>query len=150
MIDAYEYLSSIRAVEIRIQMKIDQVHRLRDRVDSISAPPLDKDHVTHTKDLSAMQKTLAMIFDLEREIDQQTCELIGKKQEALCIFDQMHAESAQILSCYYLKGQSTKDLGKTMFLSRRQVQRRLKEALREFQAVLCQKMPRTGSSHHEG
>jgi DNA-directed RNA polymerase specialized sigma24 family protein len=83
-----------------------------------------------------MQKTLAMIFDLEKEIDQQTCELIGKKQETLCLLDQMHAESAQLLSCYYLEGQSTKDLGKTMFLSRRQVQRRLKEALREFQLIL--------------
>lgn len=136
MIDAYEYLSSIRAVEIRIQMKIDQVRHLRDRVNSISAPPLDKDHVTHTKDPSVMQKTLAMIFDLEKEIDQQTFELMGKKQKTLCMLDQMHAESAQLLSCYYLEGQSTKDLGKTMFLSRRQVQRRLKEALREFQLIL--------------
>ena len=62
MIDAYEYLSSIRAVEIRIRTKTDQVHRLRDRVNSIPAPPLDKDHVAHTKDPAAMQKTLAMIL----------------------------------------------------------------------------------------
>lgn len=138
MIDAYEYLSSIRAVEIRIQMKIEQMQQLRDRVNSISAPPLEKDRVMHTKDPLGMQKTMAVILDLEKEIDQQTSELMDRKVEAFALLDQLRAENAHILSCYYLKGQSTKDLSRTLFLSRRQVQRRLKEALCEFQLVLSE------------
>ena len=150
MTDAYEYLSSIRAVEIRIQMKISQMRQLRDRVTDISAPQLEKDHVSHTKDPAGMEKTMAMLIDIQEEIDQQTCELVARKTEALCLLDRLKAEDARILSAYYLKGESTKEQSKLMFLSRRQVQRKLKKALQEFQMVLSQKVPRTGSSHHEG
>ena len=141
MIDAHEYLASIRAVEIRIQMKINQMHQLQDRVDSISAPPLDKDRVMRTKDPSVMEKTMDLIIDLQREIDQQTCQLMGRKIKALCLLDQMQAENARILSCYYLEGKSTKELGKTLFLSRQQIQRRLKEAMIEFQLILSRQAP---------
>ena len=50
MTDAREYLESIRSLEIRIQMKIRQVKKLRDSLTSITAP-MDKEQVTHTKNV---------------------------------------------------------------------------------------------------
>ncbi len=121
-------------------MKINHMQQLRDKVTNISAPVMEKDRVLHTKDHSVMEKTMAMLLDLEKEIDQQTYQLETRKTEALHLFEQMNAEDGRILACYFLEGKSTTDVGKTLFLSRRHVQRRLKEALHEFQLILS-KLP---------
>ena len=137
MTDAREYLESIRSLEIRIQMKIRQVKKLRDSLTSITAP-MDKVQVTHTKNVGIMADTIAAIIDIENMIDQQTRELTIKKRDGISCLDRIQAQSANVLSGYYIEGKSTEQLGKELFLYRRQVQRRIKEAMVEFQLAMKQ------------
>ena len=70
MIDAQEYLTSIQQAGQRIELKIQQVKSLREQLQSISAP-LDKEQVSHTRNVAVMSDTIATIVDMEKEIDQQ-------------------------------------------------------------------------------
>lgn len=47
MIDAREYLHSFRIADSKIQLKIQQVQKLNDRLLSLTAP-MDKEQVSHT------------------------------------------------------------------------------------------------------
>ena len=78
MIDAREYLHSIRLADSRIQLKIQQVQRLKDRLLSVSMPA-DKEQVSHTKNVEIMAETIAMIVDKQKEIDQENKEITKQK-----------------------------------------------------------------------
>lgn len=138
MIDAQVYLASIRAMGIRLQTKIQQVQRLRDSLQSITAS-LDQEFVSHTKSVGAMADTIAMMIDIEKEVDQQTSEYLKAKREALRLLERIKPESATILVERYFEGKTFIEIGKIIFVTERQAQRRCKEAIREFQRVLDEK-----------
>ncbi len=138
MIDAQVYLASIRAMGIRLQTKIQQVQRLRDSLRSITAA-LEQETVSHTKSVSAMADTIAMMIDIEKEVDQQTSEYLKAKREALRLLERIKPESATILVERYFEGKTFIEIGKIIFVTERQAQRRCKEAIREFQRVLDEK-----------
>ena len=138
MIDAQVYLASIRAMGIRLQTKIQQVQRLRDSLRSITAA-LDQELVSHTKSVGAMADTIAMMIDIEKEADQQTSEYLKAKREALRLLERIKPESATILVERYFEGKTFIEIGKIIFVTERQAQRRCKEAIREFQRVLDEK-----------
>ena len=71
MIEAKKYLKSFKARENKIALKIARVKALRDKLTSLSVP-MDKEQVSHTKNVSIMADTIAMIADIEKEIDQQS------------------------------------------------------------------------------
>lgn len=135
MIKALDYLDSIRTMEIRIQIKVRQVQHLRDTVNNFSAP-MDKEQVSHTKNVSAMADTIAMIIDIEEEIEELRVKLSTRQKEIISLLNRMKPENASILSGRYIEGKSTKELGSMLFLSRRQIERRLKDAQIEFQLIL--------------
>ena len=135
MIDAQVYLASIRAMGIRLQTKIQQVQRLRDSLRSITVA-LDQELVSHTKNVDAMADTIAMMIDIEKEVDQQTSEYLKAKREALRLLERIKPESATILVERYFEGKTFIEIGKIIFVTERQAQRRCKEAIREFQRVL--------------
>ncbi len=135
MSDAREYLESIKATKTCIQMKLDRVMSLRESLTSMSVP-MDQENVTKTKNTSIMSQTIALIQDMESEIDQQARELYLIEQRAYQLLDQIQPENARILTDYYLKNLSTVELAKKMFVTRRHAQRKLRAALSEFQAVL--------------
>ena len=95
--------------------------------------------MTHTKKVGAMGDTVAMIIDMEAEIKLLRGVVDARRKEILWLLDQLNPEDASILSYVYVERVSTKDLCRELFLSRRQVQRRLKDALKAFQAVLNQR-----------
>ncbi|MBQ9210182.1 MAG: sigma-70 family RNA polymerase sigma factor [Clostridia bacterium] len=135
MMKAFDYLDSIRAMEIRIQLKARQAQHLRDTMSNITAP-MDKEQVSHTKNVSAMQDAMAMVLDLEEEISQLKNMLMKRRKEIMTILDQMKPEYADVLSGRFIEGKSTKELGNIMFLSMRSIERRLNEALDAFQLML--------------
>lgn len=134
MTDARVYLESFREQEARIQIKIKRMQELRDRLVSISVP-LDKENVSHTKNQSVMADTIALIIDMQKEIDQQTSQLIKAEQETYRLFDRIHPESASILMEHFIRGKKTIDMGKSLCLSQRQIRRKLCEAIAELQKV---------------
>lgn len=103
MTDARKYLESFRIQESRIQLKTEQVQSLQERLTSITAP-MDKEQVSHTKNVGIMADTVAMIVDIQREIDQQTADLYRRKREAYQLLDQLHPAHERLLLDRYLEG----------------------------------------------
>ncbi len=135
MINAREYLRAVRIAEKRIRLNTQQVQHLWDQVLSISAP-MDKEQVTHTKNTDVMGETVAAIIDIQKEIDRQTSELYKKQREAYILFEMISPESAEILMEYFFGNKTVSVVARTIHLSKRQTQRRLNNALAEFQTLL--------------
>ena len=60
MLKAFDYLDSIRVMKLRIQIKTRQAQQLRDTVSNITAS-MDEEHVSHTKNTSAMADAIFAI-----------------------------------------------------------------------------------------
>ena len=110
-VNALEYLKSFRLAESRIQLKTRQVKDLQDRLLCISAP-MDKEVVSHTPNVGVMADTIAMIVDLQKEIDQQAAIIIHQKRELFLLLDQIDPDYATLLSEHYLDGKSFVEIGK--------------------------------------
>ena len=132
MIDAREYLHSFRIADSKIQLKIQQVQKLNDRLLSLTAP-MDKEQVSHTKNVGIMAETIATIVDKKNEVDRENSELTKKKCELIEFMCQMPAEDAKILLDH---SKTILAIGKELFITKRQAQRRVNEAVIEFQNLL--------------
>ncbi len=135
MVDARTYLTSFKTAEARIELKLKQIQRLEDRLCDISAP-LGNEHVSHTRNYSVMADTVAMIVDIQKEIDQQTSEIFKKRQEAYRLLDQIKPQSAEILIEHFIYGKTLVCISQMTQITKRQIQRRLHDAIIEFQAIL--------------
>ena len=140
MTDAREYLRSFRLAESRIQLKTRQVKDLQDRLLCISAP-MDKEMVSHTPNVGVMADTIAMIIDLQNEIDQQAAEIVNQKRELFRMLDQIDPEYATLLTEHYLDGMSFVEIGRIHGYERRWAKRRIAKAIEEFQEILSQQSP---------
>ena len=114
MIDAREYLHSFRIADSKIQLKIQQVQKLNDRLLSLTAP-MDKEQVSHTKNVGIMAETIATIVDKQNEVDRENNELTKKKCELIEFMCQMPAEDAKILLDHFLDGKTILAIGKELF-----------------------------------
>ena len=120
MLKAFDYLDSIRTMEKKIQLKIRQAQHLRDSLGNVST----------------IADTMAMILDIEEEISELRNSMCKRQREILTILDKMEPEYATVLSGRFIEGKSVKELGVVLFLSRRQIERRMIDALAEFQIKL--------------
>ena len=135
MIEARKYLESFKTDESRIELKLEQIHYLQERLSNISAA-LVNDPVSHTRNVTVMADTMATIVDMQKEIDQQTNEIVKRKHEAYLLLEQINPESAAILVDYFFKKKTIIAISRTMHLERRQTYRKLNEAIAELQFVL--------------
>ena len=107
MMKAFDYLDSVRVIEIRIQIKTRQAEHLRDTMSNITAP-LDKEQVSHTKNVSAMQDTMAMVLDLEEEISfcpgQDASSSPVHRHEVLAYRHDLRHIVDEHLDCAYMAG----------------------------------------------
>lgn len=133
--NARKYLKSIQVKESRIKIKMQQIQKLRDRLLSTSAP-MDKEQVSHTTNVGVMADTIAMIVDMQKEVDMQSAEYLKQKWEAMNLMDQIKPESAEILIDRYFEGKTFPEIGKERFITGRQAQRKEYTAIKEFQQVL--------------
>ncbi len=135
MINALDYLQSFRVAEQRIQLKIQQVQRLREQLINISAP-VNQEQIVHTKNVGIMGDTVAAIIDIENEIDQQTSELFRKKKEAYHMLDQIKPDSAMLLIEHFFSGKTVDEMSREIHVCKRHAQRKLNNAILEFQSML--------------
>ena len=135
MIDAREYLNYFRISESKVELKIKQIQSLQNRLLSLS-PALDQEHVSHTKNVTVMADTIAIITDMQRDIDQQTSEIFQRKREAFQLLDQISPENAAILIERYFDGKTVQAICQMIHVTKRQAQRRINEAIEELQGVL--------------
>ena len=135
MIDAREYLNYFRISESKVELKIKQIQSLQNRLLSLS-PALDQEHVSHTKNVTVMADTIAIITDIQRDIDQQTSEIFQRKREAYQLLDQINPENAALLMDRYFNRKTILNISHSIHVTKRQTQRKLNDAIEEFQAVL--------------
>ena len=135
MIDAKEYLESIRKAELRLQMRRQQNQTLKDRLGCIT-PAMDQELVSHTRNVSAMADSIALILDMEKEIDQETKAFILVKNRALSLMNLIAPEYSAILIERFFEAKTFPEIGKILFVTERQAQRRLKDAVAAYQRVL--------------
>ena len=98
MTNAREYLKSFREEEAKISLKVRQLQTLRDQLTSISVS-MDKEQVSHTKNVSVMSETIARIVDLEQEIRQMDERLTESKCEA---YHYLISSSQKVLRCSWI------------------------------------------------
>ena len=137
MIDAKEYLKSFIREEAIICLKTKQLQSLRDRLLSILAP-MDKEQVSHTKNVAVMSDTIALIVDMEKEIDQQTTRLMESKRKAYRLFDKIKPNSAALLMDRYMEGKKNSVICEERYITDRHLRRLMNEAIHELQMVLDQ------------
>ena len=135
MTDAREYLMYFKKAEAIIELKVKQLQNLQDRLSCISAP-LEKEQVSHTRNVAILADTIAMIVDMQKEIDRQTSEVVKRTREAYALMDRIKPESASILIDHYFNGMSLMTISKSIHLTKRTVQRKLNDAIIEFQCIL--------------
>ena len=140
MIDARQYLRSFRVKESKLQLKLEQIQRLRDRLLSTSAP-MDKEQVSHTTNVSVMADTIATIVDLQKEADVQASEFLKEKWKAMELMEQIRPESSAVLIARYFEGKTYPEIGHEQFITERQAQRKEKTAIKAFQCVLDRNEP---------
>ena len=134
MTDAREYLMYFKKAEAIIELKVKQLQNLQDRLSCISAP-LEKEQVSHTRNVAILADTIAMIVDMQKEIDRQTSEVVKRKREAYALMDRIKPESSSILIDHYFNGMSLMTISKSIHLTKRTVQRKLNDAIIEFQGI---------------
>ena len=68
MVDAREYLAYFRIADSKIDLKLKQIRSLEERLCNIS-PHTDSEQVAHTRNDSIMAETVAVIVDIQNDID---------------------------------------------------------------------------------
>ncbi len=134
-IDAREYLRSFKVAETRIQLKARQAKDLQDRLLSISAP-IDKEVVSHTPNVGIMADMVAMIVDMQKEIELQTADILRRKREVYLLLNKIDPEKASLLIDHFIEKKSLSEIGKIRHIERRWVKRRIASAIADFQIVL--------------
>jgi DNA-directed RNA polymerase sigma subunit (sigma70/sigma32) len=82
-----------------------------------------------------MADTIAMVVDMQKEVDSQASELLKEKWKAMKLMEQTRPESSEILAARYFIGKTFPEIGQEMFITERQAQRKEKEAIREFKRM---------------
>ena len=134
MVNARLYLEKIADAGARIRLNQERAQRLHESLLSLSAP-MDKEQVSHTKNVTLMQDTIARIIDMEREIDHQTDELLALHQKARVYFNMPKASSRPVLTSRYLDNMEYADVAKAMNYAESTMYRVLREAIAELQEL---------------
>lgn len=132
--NARDYLDSLAEAQERIKMNQERVRRLHESLTSLTAP-MDKEQVSHTKNVGIMADTIARIVDMEQEIDQQTELLYGMQQRARVYFNMLKPINAQLLVLHFIDGKSYEEIGKTMGYAQSTVFLIRKNAIKELQEM---------------
>ena len=136
-IDARSYLKSIRSAELQLQLKRKQVSNLRERLSSISVP-MDKEVVSHTPNVGVMADIVAMIVDMETEINKQSAEMILREGRAYELLNMLEPDYSSLLIEHYIKGKRMTEISKEHHLELRWAKQKVSNALAEFQKILDQ------------
>ena len=75
-----------------------------------------------------MADTIAIITDIQRDIDQQTSEIFQRKREAFQLLDQISPENAAVLIERYFDGKTVQAICQMIHVTQRQAQRNCRSA----------------------
>lgn len=130
--NAREYLESIQEDSERIQIKQEQVRHLHESLTTLSAP-MDKEQVSHTKNVTVLADTVAQIIDMEKEIDQQLELLFQKQRQARADLRHLKPRSEQILLERFINRKQIEELMTQFNISRAVVFKYISIGIEELQ-----------------
>ena len=122
MMDTKQYLTSVRYLEQRLRMK--QIHAESMQKDLNYGGILPSTYIRQ------------VMAEIRNETIQAEENFLKAKQEAMDLLNQIHPESAMILTQRYWEKKTMPAIANGLYLSERQAYRRLNSAIAEFQAVL--------------
>ena len=133
---AKEYFQRIDELNVLIHIKMRQAASLRDSL-SISTPPPDAEHVSHTRNMNTMADKIAAVVDAERETDALVDELVQLKNELITYVNRLpDPKETMFITERYLEGKETDDIAEAHHYSRRRIQQLLKSGTEHLDAIL--------------
>lgn len=130
-----EYLNQIKIIEVKIQIKMDQILEERTRAESCTA--LLSERVQTSACGDSLPNIIAKIQDYEKELDKLIDKQIDFKSEILGKIDKIdNPEFIEILSRRYVKGDKLVQIACDMNQSYSQIKRKHGWALQEFKKYM--------------
>ena len=134
--NAKDFLSQAWHVEQQVQSKMEQIEALRSLACRMTAG-FGNEPVSHTRNVTSMQDTIARILEAEEELNRRIDELVDRKMEVMRVIDQVKNVSLRlILEKRYLIFLSWERIAVDMEYSRRWTLTRHEEALQAVQEIL--------------
>lgn len=125
------YLNQVRLADRQINVKLEELSKLRQKIAQRSAQ-LQKDKVV-SSGVVDFTKTIDKIVDLEREIDSEIDALVELKRETRAKINTLNDKRYVIvLTEYYINGKTFEQISADNYWSDRHVRRLHRWALEEF------------------
>jgi len=133
---AFEFLSRAYRLELQVQSKTQQIADLRAMASHVSAF-MGNEPVSHTRDVTGMQTTVAKIIEEEARLNQEIDQLVDAKQEISEVIAQVQDINLRlILEKRYLLFQYWEKIAVDLGYTTRWVRDRHKMALRVVERIL--------------
>lgn len=133
---AKEYLTQLITLDDEIKRKQQRLETLRD-VALNTTPHYESEAVQHTREKNPLEKIMAKVIDLDREIDSDVDALVDLKTEVWEQLDRMEDERyKKILWLKYAERKTWKFIANDVVLTRRHAIRLHKPALDAFEKIL--------------
>ena len=134
--NAFEFLSRAYRLELQVQSKTQQISDLRAMASHVSAF-MGNEPVSHTRDVTGMQNTVAKIIEEEARLNQEIDQLVDAKQEISEVIAQVQDVNLRlILEKRYLLFEYWEKIAVDLGYSSRWIRDRHKMALRVVDRIL--------------
>jgi DNA-directed RNA polymerase specialized sigma24 family protein len=145
-VNAVEYLEQIGRLDRLINSRLAILSSLENSATRTTAV-MEGEVVSHTRNVHALQDTIARIMDLRDEVNAITDEFVDLKTEAeaaIRLLDDVACQTVLIL--HYVQLESWKDVATAMFYNLRTVYKIRDRALEELDAMIANGKIVTGHS----
>ena len=133
---ALEFLSRAYRLDQQVQSKMQQISDLRSMASRVNAF-IGNEPVSHTRDVTAMQSTVAKIIEEEERLNQEIDHLVDVKQEISEVISRVQDVTLRlILEKRYLLFQYWEKIAVDLNLTTRWIKERHKMALRVVDRIL--------------
>ena len=134
--NAFEFLSRAYKLDQQVQSKMHQISDLRAMASHVSAF-MGNEPVSHTRDVTSMQATVAKIIEEEERLNQEIDQLVDAKQEISEVIAQVQDVNLRlILEKRYLLFEYWEKIAVDLGYSSRWIRDRHKMALRVVDRIL--------------
>ena len=143
---AFIFLSQAYRLELQVESKLKQIADLRSLASHVSAFP-GNEPVSHTRDVTGMQNTIAKIIEEEERLNTDIDRLVDSKREIREVIDQVEDVTLRlILEKRHLLFQSWEEIAIDLGISCRWAKSRHKTALDIVERILETKYSETEGS----
>ena len=135
---AREYLDQIRRLDQLINSKLTILSSLEASATRTTGS-MEGETVSHTRNVHALQDTIARIMDLNQEIEADTDALVDLREEALHVIQRLDDASCQtVLILHYVQLEPWKEVAAAMNYNLRSVYKIRDRAIEQLDAMITE------------